>query len=109
VTIVTHGACSDGAQWQRELQDQGHQIEMLFEVWRSPVGHTWRIVLRHVAPHREHVFFRGTQVAADRGDVVLVVVERDTDWPGNEWFQARAVDTQTGQVCTARGGRPRLG
>jgi hypothetical protein len=104
VTIVTHGACSDGAQWQRELQDQGHQIEMLFEVWRSPVGHTWRIVLRHVAPLREHVFFRGTSVAAADPDVQFVVVGRDRDWPGIERFQARAVDTQTGQVCTAGGG-----
>jgi hypothetical protein len=80
VTWVTHGACSGGAQWQRELTDLGHRIRMRFLVWRSPVGHSWRIVLRHVAPHREHVFFRGTGVAAWDGE--LVVAARDRDWPG---------------------------
>jgi hypothetical protein len=104
-TSVTSGACSDGAIWQRELTDLGHRIEMLFGVWKTPEGHSWRIVFRHVAPHREHVFFRGTEVAAGLDDGFrFEVAGRDRDWPGIERFQARAVDTQTGQVCTAKGG-----
>ncbi len=76
-------------------------IVVRFELHRSPVGHEWRIELRHTAYLQPggRVFFRGTRVASDGGD--LAVVRRHQDTTGPDGVAAEATDTQTGQVCRA--------
>jgi hypothetical protein len=74
-------------------------FKVRFEVYRSPVGHRWRIELRHQTNPLAHwpsavVIFEGTRVASESGDLV---VQRRV--PAHEFFRAKAVDTQTGQVC----------
>jgi hypothetical protein len=74
-------------------------FKVRFEVYRSPVGHRWRIELRHQTNPLAHwpsavVIFEGTRVASESGDLV---VQRRV--PSHEVFRAKAVDTQTGQVC----------
>jgi hypothetical protein len=74
-----------------------------FEVYRSPVGHEWRINFRFVErniPFRYgRVFFRGIGVASDSG--VFVVQVRFPDWGEVDGLDGKAVDRQTGQVCKA--------
>jgi hypothetical protein len=104
---VRTGTCSDSARWRLELTDLGDRIKVRFEVYQSPVGHSWRIVLHHVRGIPANsgdavVFFRGTRVAAEDGGVVAQ--RRVWDWATPiDWFMARAVDTQTGQVCKDTG------
>jgi hypothetical protein len=102
---VIHGTCSDGARSRLELT-LVNQIEVRFEVHRSPAGHSWHIRLRHaqgIAPpdHWPDPFFEGTRVASDSGDVV---VERYVHNRASlDLFKANAWDTQTGQTCKAQG------
>jgi len=100
--VTNEEMCSDGARSRLELTDLGDRIEVRFEVHQSPVGHEWRIVLRRVRgiPNDSRdtvVFFRGTRVAAEDGEVV--VQRRVWDTIRFDWVLAKAVDTQTGQVC----------
>jgi hypothetical protein len=102
--VVEQGWCDAGARSRLALTDLGDRIRVRFVVYRSPVGHEWRITLRHrgfLFDHSPRVFFRGTRVANDNG--VLAVTPRTSDRPEPREFQAKAVDTQTGQVCRARG------
>jgi hypothetical protein len=100
--VVGQEMCRDGARLNLELADIGDRIEVRLEVHQSPVGHEWRIVLRRVRgiPNDSRdtvVFFRGTRVAAEDGEVV--VQRRVWDTIRFDWVLAKAVDTQTGQVC----------
>lgn len=112
--------CSDGARSILKLWVDA-RIKVRFEVQRSPVGHEWRIELAHpsLTDDDRKVFFRGTRVASDSGE--LVVHERVSDstierrpagatvqggvypdpgyWAEPGVFLAKAVDTQTGQIC----------
>jgi hypothetical protein len=101
--VVRQRTCSDGARSRLELTDLGDQIKVRFEVYRSPVGHEWRIHFRFVErniPFRYgHVFFRGTRVASDSG--VFVVQLRFPDWGEVDGLVGKAVDRQTGEVCKA--------
>jgi hypothetical protein len=105
--VVERGMCSDGAGSRLELTDMGPRTEVRFEVYRSPLGHEWRIVLSHLPIPSPGEFFRGTTVASDNG--VLGVTRRFRpipEWtigdlshfePDRIWAKAR--DTQTDQVC----------
>jgi hypothetical protein len=100
--VVSQEMCSDGARVRLVLTDLGDRIEVRFEVYRSPVGHSWRIVLRRVRgiPNDSRdsvVFFRGTRVAAEDGEVV--VQRRVWDTIRFDWVLAEATDRQTGLVC----------
>jgi hypothetical protein len=96
--------CTDGARWRLELTDTGDWIKVRFEVHQSPVGHSWRIVLRRFYGYSYRVIvqtvvvFRGTRVAAEDGEVV--VQQRVWDaMKRDDWVRAKAVDRQTGQFC----------
>jgi hypothetical protein len=100
--VVSQEMCSDGARVRLVLTDLGDWIEVRFEVYRGPVGHSWRIVLRRVRgiPNDSRdsvVFFRGTRVAAEDGEVV--VQRRVWDTIRFDWVLAEATDRQTGLVC----------
>ena len=103
--VVKTKMCSDGARRRLELTDTGDRVKVRFEVHQSPVGHSWRIHLRHI----EHnittgygrTFFRGTRVASDSG--VFVVQLSRPDWGSvhPDGLVGEAVDSQTGEVCKA--------
>jgi hypothetical protein len=105
--------CSAGARARLVLTDIGDRIAVRFEVHRSPVGHSWHIVLIHDEADtggggfhwRLSPFFEGTRVASDSGDLVVQAGSVvDQEWV--DGFRAEATDRQTGQVCRrfARGG-----
>jgi hypothetical protein len=101
-TVVRTETCSDSATWRLEFTPLGDRFKVRFEVHRSPVGHSWRIVLRHVRgiPNDSRdtvVFFRGTRVAAEDGEVV--VQRRVWDTIRVDWVLAEATDRQTGLAC----------
>ena len=105
--MVRRGTCSGGAGSRLELTDMGDRIEVRFEVHRSPVGHEWRIRLRHatgIAPpdfnwaaFERGLVFLGTRVASDSGDLAVQLHFWESD--GADAFKAKAVDLLTGQVC----------
>jgi hypothetical protein len=95
------GTCSDGAGSRLERTNVGDRIKVRFEVYRSPGARSWRIELRQQTNPLAHwpsavVIFEGTRVASESGDLV---VQRRVPAHGFDEFRARAVDTQTGQVC----------
>jgi hypothetical protein len=105
--------CSADAGVHLVIKDIGDRIAVRFEVHRSPVGHSWQIVLLHDEADvggggfhwdRGAPFFEGTSVASDSGDLVVQRSVVDQEWV--DGFRAEAVDRQTGQVCrqSARGG-----
>jgi len=99
--VVTQRACSDGAGSRLERTNVGDRIKVRFEVYRSPGARSWRIELRQQTNPLAHwpsavVIFEGTRVASESGDLV---VQRRVPAHGFDEFRARAVDTQTGQVC----------
>jgi hypothetical protein len=107
--VVRQGTCSDGARSRLELTDIGDRIEVRFEVHRSPVGHSWHIVLRHAhgpidSPDWQHAWiFEYTRVASESGDLAVQrsVVDRTYDFFFADAFRVKAADQQTGQVCMA--------
>jgi hypothetical protein len=97
--------CSAGAGVRLLLTDIGDRIAVRFEVHRSPVGHSWHIVLLHDQADiggggfhwdRGAPFFEGTR-ASGSGDLVVQRSVVDKEWV--DGFRAEAVDRQTGQVC----------
>jgi len=96
--------CSAGARSRLELTDIGdHRIKVRLEVRRSPVGHSWHIVLHHWAKgiNRPQRIYHSTRVASESGD--FVVLRRVPNGFGPfevDSLRAKAADTQTGQVCT---------
>ena len=100
--VVRQGTCSDGARAQLELTDIGDGIKVRFEVHRSPVGHSWRIVIRRLLGISNVVVsFRGTRVASDSGDLA---VQRRVVYGGGRGAWAKARDRQTGQFCSVQAG-----
>jgi hypothetical protein len=108
--VVKQGTCSDGARWRLELTNSvavdQNRIRLRFEVHRSPVGHSWRITFRTdhnlFFPAPSKLVFRGIRVASGSGDfVVQDRVPQGRNWARLNLFWAKAVDTQTGQVCRA--------
>ena len=104
--MVEHEMCSDGARVRLELTNIGgvtslfSSIVVRFELHGSPVGHEWRILVeRFSGMDPPTVWMRGTRVASDSGDLV-VHRSRFRDGMLRLWFRARALDMQTGQVCT---------
>jgi hypothetical protein len=116
--VVNRGPCRFGfgqpgeARSWLELTDLGDRIKVRFEVFRSPVGHSWRIVLRHdhttiPVPDPDSyspdavVFFRGTRVASEDGE--FVVQRRVWGVAGSGFYGlfAEATDRQTELVCKA--------
>jgi hypothetical protein len=100
--VVRTGTCSGSATWRLEFAPGGDRFKVRFEVHRSPVGHSWRIVLGHTRtnssfPGDDVVFFRGTRVAAEDGEVV--VQGRVWNTPRRDGVAAKATDRQTGQAC----------
>lgn len=103
--VVMQSPCRVGqpgeARSRLMITDMGDRIKVLFEVSRSPVGHRWRIELRHQTNPLAHwpsavVIFEGTRVASESGDLV---VQRHVPAHRFDSFRAKALDTQTGQVC----------
>jgi hypothetical protein len=101
--VVTQQICSDGAGSRLEVTDINTEdrINVRFEVYRSPVGHSWSIVLQQQTNPLAHwpsavVIFEGTRVASESGDLA---VERRVPAHTFDGFRAKAVDTLTGQVC----------
>jgi hypothetical protein len=108
--VVKQGTCSDGARWRLELTNlvavDQNRIRVRFEVHRSPVGHSWRITLSssegNIPPPTPRLVFRGIRVASDSGDfVVQDRVAQGRNVARRNLFWAKAVDTQSGQVCKA--------
>jgi hypothetical protein len=105
---VSQGRCwvvqPGEARSRLELTDIGDRIKVRFEVYRSPVGHSWHIMLRHahagIPPfHWHHArIFESTRVASESGDLV---VQRSVVDQGFDAFRVKAADRQTGQVCKA--------
>lgn len=105
-TVVEQEMCSDGARVRLELTNIGgvtglfSSIQVRFELHRSPVGHEWLILIeRFSGMDPPTVWMRGTRVASDSGDLVN---QRTSFRAGvlRLWFRAKALDRQTGQVCT---------
>jgi hypothetical protein len=92
-----------------ELTDMGDRIRVRFEVHRSPVGHSWRIVLRHrrygpcCDPRQGQVFFLGFRRASENGDLAVERSALDHESVG-DGFSAKARDRQTGQYCALLAG-----
>jgi hypothetical protein len=108
--VVKQGTCSDGARWRLELTNavavDQNRIRVRFEVHRSPEGHSWRITLStsegNIPPPTPRLVFRGIRVASGSGDfVVQDRVPHGRNVARRNLFWAKAVDTQTGQVCKA--------
>lgn len=99
---VVETGCSAGARSRLELTAMGKRIKVRFEVRRSPVGHSWHIVLRHSYGPNHDRNFAGTRVASESGDSLVVRWVKDSFGPFEvDRFRAKATDTQTGQVCKA--------
>jgi hypothetical protein len=101
--VVTQQMCSDGAGSRLEVTDidTEDRINVRVEVYRSPVGHSWSIVLQQQTNPLAHwpsavVIFEGTRVASESGDLA---VQRRVPAHTFDGFRAKAVDTLTGQVC----------
>jgi hypothetical protein len=110
--VVEQRTCSDGAGSRLELTNitdrdfPGEErtldlIRMRFEVHRSPVGHSWRIVLHVRVPGflTPNPTIRRTKVADDSGDIAIQVRRWLRQEVGASEVQAEARDTQTGEVC----------
>ena len=105
-TVVEQEMCSDGARVRLELTNIGgvtgllSSIQARFELHGSPVGHEWRILIeRFSGMDPPIVWWRGTRVASDSGDLV----NQGTTFRNGILrmrFRAKALDRQTGQVCT---------
>jgi hypothetical protein len=100
--VVRRGRCSDGARSRLELEIVAPvlgRVGAWFVLHRSPLGHEWRIELRHYAntslPAYDEVV--RTRVASDSGDLTVYRSARDSAGP--DGFVAKALDTQTGQRC----------
>ena len=106
--VVSLGTCDDGPPREAisrlrlaEMVDSD-SIKVRFTVGRSPVGHSWHIVLRHMTgiPPFDWpggvVFFEGNRVASENGNLA---VQRSVGRHSADGFMAKAVDTQTGEVC----------
>ena len=98
--VVRQRTCSEGAGSRLELTDISRpphptRTRVRFEVYRSPVGHSWRITLHMNTPAwlMPNPTVRLTSVASDSGDLAV-----QGQWGINK-VRAKAVDTQTGQVC----------
>jgi hypothetical protein len=110
--VVYAGMCSDGARWRLELTNvvapDQNRIKVRFEVYQSPVGHSWRITLSTTDESNfffppSRLVFRGIRVASDSGDfAVQDHVPQGRNVAQGNVFWAKAVDTQTGQVCTVK-------
>jgi hypothetical protein len=94
---------TDAAMARLELTDIGDRIKVRFEVHRSPVGHSWRIVLRHhryrgcCRVRQGQLFFVGFRRASENGD--LAVEGSVLDHGVGDMVSAKARDRQTGQYC----------
>jgi hypothetical protein len=106
--VVSQEMCSHGGRARLVLTDVGDRIKVRFEVHRSPVGRSWRIVLRHGrvdlgGPNHGQVKFEGTRVANENDDLAVQrsVVDQE-GFQGGDGFAAKAVDRQTGQLCRLR-------
>jgi hypothetical protein len=100
--VVKVRTCNDGARSRLELTDIGpsrigRRVRMRFEVHRSPVGHWWRITLTANRPGflSPNPGVWRPSVASDSGDLAVQVRR----WGVSGLVRAKAVDTQTGQVC----------
>jgi hypothetical protein len=108
--VVRQGRCNDGAKSQLALTDLGRRILVRFELHQSPMGHTWRITIRHgggiMGPNFVQAF-SGIRVAGDSGAFSVQLPTPDRFHSATcgglgcpaDWFKARATDTQTGQLC----------
>ena len=110
--VVYAGMCSDGARWRLELTNvvapDQNRIKVRFEVYQSPVGHSWRITLSTTYESNKlfppsRLVFRGIRVASDSGDLTVQDhVPQGRNVAQGNVFWAKAVDMQTGQVCTVK-------
>jgi hypothetical protein len=100
--VVRRGRCSDGARSRLELEIVAPvlgRIGAWFVLHRSPVGHEWRIELRHYENTSlpSYSVVDRTRVASDSGDLRVYRSARDSTGP--DGFVAKALDTQTGERC----------
>jgi len=106
--VVSQRSCSGDARSRLELTQVGQHssqvwISVRYEIHQSPVWHKWRIAIRPGGvggPHPGSPIFRGIRVAGDRGQFAVQLRVLDDFGPFfPNPFVAKAVDTQTGQVC----------
>ena len=113
--VVRQTRCSHYSKSRLELTKAGpitvvgghpisEAIRVRYEVHRSPVGHQWRIAIRHGTGNLLGLpIFRGIRKASDSGRLAVEVRVR---WPQafHPSFTATAIDTQTGQACMVDAG-----
>jgi hypothetical protein len=93
--VVRSGSCSGGSDWKLKLKLDDGRIETEFEVDQNVNGQDWRVTLKRNGSR----FFRGIRTThAPSGS--FEVNRRPNNGPGPDRIKGRAVNLQTGQVCT---------
>jgi len=82
-----------GSAWSLEVEDQGRNLEVDFEIDTAKADQAWRIVLKRDG----HVFFKGVRSTQADGDVE--VDRRVRDHRGTDRIVARGINLVTGEVC----------
>ena len=95
--VIRRGACSGRSDWKLKLSDEDGRIEVEFEVDQNVVGDVWRVRIRHDG---DLVFSGRRTTTAPSGSFEVRILQRDR--AGDDRLRARAVNTETGEVCAGR-------
>jgi hypothetical protein len=93
--MITRGVCTDGSLWKMEaIRAPQGRVEVEFEVESFVPGETWDVTMWQ----NETSFFTGQRVT--RGSDGEFWIERvRINRPGNDLFEAVAVNLLTGEAC----------
>lgn len=92
--VIRTGNCSAASDWKLKLSPENGRIEVEFEVDSNVNGQTWNVRLKR----NGNVFFTGTRTTqAPSGSFEVRRVTNNG--AGTDFFVARAVNQQTGEVC----------
>lgn len=95
--VIREGSCSGASDWKLKLSPENGRIEIEFEVDQNVVGDVWTVVIKDNGIR----VFRGerTTVAPSGEFEVRRLV---TNLAGSDFVVAKAVNTVTGEVSSAR-------
>jgi hypothetical protein len=91
--VEKHGHGTMGSAWSLDVEDQGRNLEVDFEIDTAKAGQAWRIVLKRDG----NVFFKGVRTTQADGEVEVDRLVRDHQ--GSDRIVARGVNPVTGEVC----------